>query len=99
MSFAEFLHSVAVDLAPPPGLSRALQALWYDRRGQWDAAHAMAQEASGNEAAWVHGYLHRKKSDEENAEYWYRLAGKPMGQLALETEWEQIVRALLAAVG
>lgn len=76
MSFAEFLQSTAAGNPPPPGLSRALQALWHEARGEWDAAHTLAQEAGGNDGAWVHAYLHRKEGDEANAGYWYRRAGR-----------------------
>jgi hypothetical protein len=93
--FADFLKSTASDQAPPEGLSRALQALWYDRRGHWDEAHAHAQSADGGEGAWVHAYLHRKEGDGGNADYWYRLAGQPMPAGDLHEEWEQIARALL----
>jgi hypothetical protein len=93
--FADFLQSAAADPAPPAELSRALAALWHDRRGEWDVAHVLAQEAAGKDGSWVHAYLHRKEGDEVNARYWYRLAGRPIGAGALEAEWEQIVRALL----
>jgi len=93
--FADFLKSVESDAGPPKGLSRALQALWHDRRGNWDEAHGLAQSADGGDGAWVHAYLHRKEGDEGNADYWYRLAGqhKPAGELP--EEWQQIARTLL----
>ncbi len=99
MSFADFLRSATADPAPPAGLSRALLALWHDRREEWDEAHALAQEAGGSDGAWVHAYLHRKEGDEGNADYWYRLAGHPVAQGALPAEWEQIARALLGHQG
>ena len=95
MSFADFLQSTAAGNSPPPGLSRALLALWHDARGQWDTAHALAQEAEGKDGAWVHAYLHRQEGDEGNAGYWYRRAGRPAGQGELRAEWEAMVRALL----
>jgi hypothetical protein len=95
MSFADFQRSVAAGV-PPAGVSEPLRALWLDARGQWDAAHEAAQVAGGPDGAWVHAYLHRKEGDEMNAGYWYRRAGRPVAAGALETEWEGIVRALLA---
>ncbi len=95
MSFADFLNSTAAGNSPPPGLSRALQALWHEARGEWDTAHARAQEAEGKDGAWVHAYLHRKEGDEGNAGYWYRRAGRPVAQGGLRAEWEEIVRELL----
>jgi hypothetical protein len=95
MSFAEFQQAVSAT-APPAGLGPALQALWHDARGDWDAAHRLAQEGDGINGAWVHAYLHRKEGDNANAAYWYRRAGQPMASGELGAEWEQIARALLA---
>ena len=96
MSFAEFLHSTtAADR--PPDLDPAVQALWHDARGQWDAAHALAQAAPDLPGgAWVHAYLHRKEGDAINAGYWYRRAGRPAATGDFHTEWEMIARILLA---
>lgn len=94
MSFAKFLKSTA-GAAPPAGLDRALLALWHDARGDWDTAHALAQEAGGIDGAWVHAYLHRKEGDAANAGYWYRRAGRPPAAGDLRAEWEMIARALL----
>jgi len=95
MSFADFLQSTAAGNAPPPGLSRALQALWHEARGAWDTAHTLAQEAGGKDGAWVHAHLHRQEGDEANAGYWYRRAGRTPAQGDLRAEWEAIVRGLL----
>ena len=95
MSFAEFRKSAAAGAGPPPALSAALRALWHDARGEWDAAHALAQAAGGADGDWVHAYLHRKEGDAANAGYWYRRAGRPAASGDLRGEWEQIVRALL----
>jgi hypothetical protein len=81
--------------APPQGLSEALQALWHERRGDWDRAHQIAQEIGGPDGAWVHAYLHRREGDESNAAYWYRHAGKPLTRGNLDEEWRAIVEALL----
>ena len=97
IAFIEFRDSVAVSPTPPAGLSLALQALWYDQKGQWETAHSLAQESDGRYSAWVHAYLHRKEGDEANAGYWYRLAGQPIASCSLAEEWDQIVRVLLTA--
>jgi hypothetical protein len=81
--------------APPAGLSPAVEALWHERRGDWDRAHKIAQDISGPEGAWVHAYLHRREGDESNAAYWYRQAGKPVMRGSLDDEWRTIVEALL----
>lgn len=80
---------------PPQGLDCALEALWHAARGDWDRAHALAQDEKSTAGDWVHAYLHRVEGDEGNAGYWYRRAGKPHPRGALEQEWEQIVAALL----
>lgn len=90
-----FRNSLATD-APPTGVSTALQALWHDARGDWDAAHNYAQDAKGRDGDWVHAYLHRKEGDLGNAAYWYRRAGKPVAGGSLDAEWAEIARALLA---
>ncbi|HVU22754.1 MAG TPA: hypothetical protein VHE13_01435 [Opitutus sp.] len=97
MSFAEFAASAARDSAPPAGLGAALQALWQDARGDWDAAHATAQGDADGEGAWVHAYLHRKEGDIANAGYWYHRARRapPADGVTLAEEWEQIARTLL----
>jgi len=82
---------------PPSGLSFALQALWWDAKGDWTKAHEQAQareDAAGN---WVHAYLHRKEGDLANAGYWYRRADRPMPKAGLEAEWAEIVAALIAS--
>ncbi len=81
----------------PKGLPSALLALYFDERGDWDAAHAAAQEGGTREGAWVHAYLHRKEGDEGNAGYWYRRAGRPIATGSLEAEWAQIAEELLRA--
>jgi hypothetical protein len=81
--------------APPAGVSRALEALWHERHGDWDRAHTLAQEISGAEGAWVHAYLHRREGDQSNAEYWYRRASKPVMAGQLDDEWRAMVEALL----
>ena len=81
---------------PPPSYSLALQALWWEAKGDWGRAHECAQareDAAGN---WVHAYLHRVEGDLGNAGYWYRRAGKPVEVGALDDERDAIVGALLA---
>jgi hypothetical protein len=82
--------------APPSGLSLALQALWQDGQGDFDAAHDLAQRDEGGDGDWVHAYLHRKEGDPPNAAYWYRRARKPFCHDSLQAEWEAIAVALLA---
>jgi hypothetical protein len=95
MQPSAFRASLAAPV-PPPGLTAALAALWWDARGDWQRAHEAAMRDEGTDAAWVHAYLHRKEGDRSNAGYWYRRAGQPMPDGPLEAEWEAIAAALLS---
>jgi hypothetical protein len=95
MDLAAFRASLA-DSAPPDGLGIALQALWWDAKGEWDRAHALAQADEGGAGDWVHAYLHRREGDAGSAAYWHRRAGKIMPRGSLEDEWNAIAAALLA---
>ena len=83
------------DAEPPEELTPPLRALWHAARGEWDTAHGIAQQAEGDPAHdWVHAHLHRVEGDLGNAGYWYRRAGKKVGNGDLAAEREAIVRAL-----
>jgi hypothetical protein len=94
MTFDEFKATLAQ--ASPPQVGPLLTALWHDARGDWDAAHRVAQDVDDKAGAWVHAYLHRKEGDLGNAGYWYRRAGQPVATGSLDTEWDRIVTILLA---
>jgi len=74
----------------PDGLSVFLQALWYDAKGNWEAAHDLIDQLQDKNAAHLHAYLHRKEGDNWNADYWYNRAGEKRPQLSLEEEWEML---------
>ncbi len=95
MNFAEFQRSQD-QISPPAGLSLALQALWFEARGDWEKAHDLAQKDGGASGDWVHAYLHRKEGDDANARYWYARARKPVYSGSLEEEWAAISEALIA---
>ena len=95
MNLETFKASIAAD-TPPAATSSALQALWYDAKGQWDKAHKLAQQEPDPIGAWVHAYLHRVEGDENNADYWYKRADKPHNKAELSAEWDEISSALLA---
>jgi hypothetical protein len=94
MTLAKFVASLKKD-KPPASVSKLLEALWWDGKGEWDRAHDIAQDVLGSNGAWVHAYLHRKEGDNSNAAYWYSKAGKIMPAGALQEEWQYIVTALL----
>jgi hypothetical protein len=94
VSMADFKASLS-GAAPAPDLEPPLAALWWAAKGNWDAAHKLVQDEKTVDSAWVHAYLHRVEGDLGNAGYWYRQASKPVVTGSLETEWEQMVSALL----
>ena len=98
MDVTSFRQSVAT-ATPPAGLSQAVEALWWDAKGDWNKAHECAQAQDDKVGAWVHAYLHRKQGDGGNAAYWYRRAGKPVCRTSLEEEWRAIAEALLPQSG
>lgn len=51
MDFASFRESLARP-EPPEGLSLALQALWWDAKGDWEKAHQCAQECEDEPGMW-----------------------------------------------
>jgi phage major head subunit gpT-like protein len=89
MTIAEFEAAKAAEL------DGALLALWWDAQGDWEQAHAVAQDVDGADGAWVHAYLHRKDGDVANAAYWYRVAARSVGMGDFRKEWERIVGELL----
>ena len=96
MNFPEFERSLEA-AEPPAKLHLALQALWWDAKGDWNKAHECAQADEGNSSCdWVHAYLHRKEGDASNARYWYGQAGKPVAKASLADEWRAIVQSLTA---
>ncbi len=94
MEFASFKSSLA-GAAPPAGTSGALQALWWQAKGDWHQGHRCAQAQADEKGAWAHAYLHRVEGDAMNAGGWYKRAGKTAPSGPLDQEWEEIARALL----
>jgi DNA polymerase III delta prime subunit len=98
MTFDEFTQLMEKQERCPSSLPEALQALWYDKRGDWNKAHQIVQNASDADSAWVHAYLHRKEGDLSNARYWYNRTGRPEFKAELNQEWEQIAKDLLMKI-
>lgn len=95
MTFEEFSTGIQPGKVPDENLHPALQALWWERAGDWEKAHDLCQNNQGRPTAWVHGYLHRKEGDLGNAGYWYGRAGKARHEGTVEEEWARIAKALL----
>ena len=96
MQFDAFKSSLA-GAAPPASVSPAVQALWWQAKGDWHKAHRCCQDSHDETGAWAHAYLHRVEGDEHNSAGWYRRAGKTPSTAPLDQEWEEIAKALLAA--
>lgn len=94
MTFEEFKASLT-HAAPPSHLDQLLQALWYEGKDDWEAAHNIAQDIHTREGSWIHAYLHRVEGDQGNASYWYHRANKPVPSISLKDEWVSIVKTLL----
>jgi len=90
------LRATLGSTAPPASMPAPIVALWHDARGDWDAAHRVAQDIDDEDGAWIHAYLHRKEGDIGNAGYWYRRAGRAAASGSLDDEWAAIASALLA---
>lgn len=89
MTLAEFKSTISQSKPPDAGV--LLQSMWYDAKGNWEAAHNLAQDVNTDDGSWVHAYLHRKEGDTGNASYWYHRAKRKMPAYSLEKEWEEIV--------
>lgn len=90
---ADEFHACVRAAAAPSAMPPLLEALWHDARGDWHAAHAIAQRVDGDDAAWLHAYLHRKEGDAGNAAFWYRRAGRPPAAGTLDAEWQTLAAA------
>lgn len=94
MIFDDFIQSIAKQ-EPSPELSETLTSLWWDKKGDWDLAHSIAQDIPTVQGSAVHAYLHREEGVLWNADYWYSRAGRVRPDVSLEAEWESLVREML----
>lgn len=56
------------------------QAADFLAKGDWQRAHAIAQEDESKTGCWIHGIVHVLEGDLDNARYWYRRAGRAFPQ-------------------
>jgi hypothetical protein len=94
MDLTEFRASTAAS-EPPAGMSLPLQTLWWEAKGDWQRAHACAQDDHTPNGAIVHAYLHRVEGDLSNAGGWYSRAGRPPATCALAEEWSALASEFL----
>ena len=95
MTPEQFEQSIAADSRPPKNLPDTLKSLWWDRKGDWDTAHSIAQVIPTLQGSAVHAYLHREEGVIWNADYWYRRAGRRRPDGSLEDEWASLVAEML----
>ena len=95
MTLDDFMAHIGTHDRPQPGLPHTLAALWWDRKGDWDRAHAIAQTIPTVQGSAVHAYLHREEGVLWNADYWYRRAGRPRPAIPLTDEWTALVQEML----
>ena len=96
MDVEAFIKSVDAE-APPSGLAETLISLWWDKKGDWDTAHSIAQRIPTVQGSAVHAYLHREEGVLWNADYWYSRAGRMRPDMPLDEEWRQLVEEMLIA--
>ncbi len=82
---------------PDSSFGPQLTSLWYDGKGNWKRAHDQVDHLGDQDSACVHAYLHRKEGDLNNADYWYRKAGKERPGIPLDEEWQILVEHFLMA--
>jgi hypothetical protein len=97
MTFDEYLKSIDND-RPLPMLSDTLVSLWWDKKGDWDTAHAIAQRIPTLQGSAVHAYLHREEGVLWNADYWYARADRKRPNIPLDEEWKLLVEEMLESL-
>ena len=91
MTRSGFDHCIMSGIFPSEG-NILLKALFHDSKGDWEAAHDIAQSREGTLLHdRLHAYLHRKEGDDWNANYWYRRAKTTMPTISFNEEWEQLM--------
>ena len=78
MTLEEFRATLSQP-APPGDLPTALRAMWEDAKGNWNGAHAIAQDIEDRIGSWIDAYLHRKEGDLANAGYRYQARRQTSG--------------------
>lgn len=97
MTSEEFVNTIQ-EKQPPDALSDTLVSLWWDKKGDWDLAHSIAQTIDTPQGSAVHAYLHREEGVLWNADYWYRQAGRKRPDISLDKEWHLLVEEMLKGI-
>lgn len=76
---------------------RLQEAVELALKGDWQAAHLIAQDHEGDEIAnWIHAVVHRMEGDLGNARYWYRRCGRSLRE---EVSTQDELREIRATLG
>jgi hypothetical protein len=72
------------------------QAVEIALRGDWQAAHRVAQRHETDaDAAWLHAVVHRMEGDLSNARYWYARCRRSLRE---DVSTDQELREIQAAL-
>ena len=98
MTASELAQSATSDASAPAGLSPEALALWHCKKGEWEAAHNIAQDIHTPIGSWIHALLHVIEGDQWNADYWFGKAGKPSRKpKEVDALWDEIASRVLAS--
>ncbi len=98
MTAAELAESAKREAAPDASLSDEAKALWHAKKGNWDAAHNIAQEIHTPTGSWIHALIHLIEGDQGNASYWFHKAGRPTRNSSeINDLWNELASTLLKA--
>lgn len=94
MNYSEFLKNITKDRQAQP-VNPLLEAVWHLKNNHWQKSHDIVENSNSEDAAWIHGLLHKQEGDEWNAGYWYSKAGINSPKVSLEVELEMIIEKLM----
>ena len=96
MTPAQLKVSAETAPQPPASLSPEAKALWFTKKGAWEAAHDIAQDIETPTGSWIHALLHLIEGDLGNARYWFLEAGRPVKKPSqIDELWDEIAEAVL----
>ena len=96
MTSAQLKSSAETDAQLPRGLSREAQSLWFIKKGDWEAAHNIAQDIETPLGSWLHALLHLIEGDLGNARYRFAEAGRPVEKPSqIDELWDEIAVVVL----
>jgi hypothetical protein len=96
MTPAQLKSSAESETKPPAGLSPEAKALWFTKKGEWEAAHDIAQDIETPTGSWLHALLHLIEGDLGNARYWFVAAGRPVKKPSqIDELWDEIAGEVL----